>query len=694
MTPFVYEARFGSAITKRTELAVHAVRGTGPPDLVHVGTSKAGRDNGRFQYVTGIDVSLTAAPVAYMTRLVTGLERPNAVGTYCSWNCFSKCDVRVRSEFPGQRTAVQAVDLRGRPFVHRESLASPGVFSEEVWAETYVLGVLRSVLFSDSLEHYRIGLVQNSMFPTASSVKRAVIEMLKLLPKGQLVGALELHQGADFVHNYLVDALEKLVSVCGLYEFAINELDKLIEKDFLYHTVLVRLLVTQNTNEKRLLAELAKGVEHFGKSEDRKYTDFYLLAQSKLLCNKNDLENGLYLATKAVEHNPTEFLNWTNLLEVYITKRDVQNALLTLNLCPVYLLPSAKTVQRIREENLLVDTKSVNFELPEPSREGYLDDVWTQASRAGPVYLKDKDTILSEDFALEIELSTVDPILLRLSGPKLKGTFKVAYNHLLSLAVLVGWDALLKIRAQVFVMEGEIQKIEKDLDKEFKTKRLCERWLDSLFFMLYDDLKVVSLWEAKAKKSGNALSHSTLEWELIGITALRAKHYDLAILALRTSMKAKFSIILAKALLEIFEQFYLDYQRFKRLNLNLEDNRYAKELLFVGLNNVLFPPKKEFSVASDRANETVAEQIKSIELQSLENSLYLNLILEVLIKVFLWNYRWYEDFSIDSLLFLKEILRANGRDLIINRLKAGFEEQGSGVRMVERYAGWLEAIGA
>lgn len=789
--PFILERQFGQSIGKRSELMAHHASTLGPPDLIHLSSRSGSKDVGQFHYLTGLDVSSVAAPVAYLTKLVYNTQfdenslvssiGSGTIGTYCSWNCFSKCDIRINSEFPGPRTSVQLVGINGKPFhirlnnpsvsrIPRSSEQSPNQsqvlqqnlqqqqqtqknkqdqdiygsaisFSvpetpkfvdgipEEIWRQTYVSGIMRNILFSDNLEYNKPSLIQNTLISTKSAAKKIIDMIVQMLPKGFLTGCSELYQGPDFIHNYLVDTLLKILKISDLYEYAIKLVEECISYNFDYHLILVELIIASKTNEIRLVRELKNGLDFYSTNRPgtKNYIDYYLLEQSKLMTQKHNFNSALYLATKAIETNPTEFINWTNLLETYITKNDVQNALLTLNSCPVYSLPTAKTIHRIKEENSLIDYNNINYKFPEPSQEGYLSEIWNQANRTGPVYLKDKDAILSEDFVSDMELKTVDPILLRLTGPKLKGTFKAAYNYLSSLAILVGWDNLLKVRAEVFVMEGEYRASEirsssveslsskqntlksnllyagksvtfpsvsvekKDGQVIFKSKRLCERWLDSLFFMLYDDLKVVSLWEVEAKKTGNAIRHSTLEWELIGITAYRAKHYDLAISALRTSLTAKFSIISAQNLLNIFQEFFQNYDYFKRLNINFDNNRYAKDLLFVGLNNILYPIKKEFVIDKSQIEALlVSEQLKLINQQSLESNLYLDLILEVLIKVFSWNYRWYEDFCIDCLIFLKEILKENEKDLIINKLRAAYDSEGNAVRLLERYISWIE----
>lgn len=49
----------------------------------------------------------------------------------------------------------------------------------------------------------------------------------------------------------------------------------------------------------------------------------------------------------------------------------------------------------------------------------------------------------------------VDPALLRIPAPQLKGTFAKAYDVLTRIVSKVGWDELLRYRSLAFVMEAE-----------------------------------------------------------------------------------------------------------------------------------------------------------------------------------------------------------------------------------------------
>ncbi|KAN0085746.1 ChAPs (Chs5p-Arf1p-binding proteins) domain containing protein [Tylopilus felleus] len=63
----------------------------------------------------------------------------------------------------------------------------------------------------------------------------------------------------------------------------------------------------------------------------------------------------------------------------------------------------------------------------------------------------------------------------------------------------------------------------------FTNKRLCERWLDNLFMVLYEDLRVWTIFRAEVahfKTQHVAYRKTGLEWEILGDLALRLHHKE------------------------------------------------------------------------------------------------------------------------------------------------------------------------
>lgn len=91
----------------------------------------------------------------------------------------------------------------------------------------------------------------------------------------------------------------------------------------------------------------------------------------------------------------------------------------------------------------------------------------------------------------------------------------------------------------------------------FNNKRLCERWLDNLFMVLYEDLRVYTIWRAEVahfKAQHLPYRKTGTEWEILGELAQRLHHREEAKDAFQRALDAKFS---AKAWLKLLE-FYAD----------------------------------------------------------------------------------------------------------------------------------------
>ncbi|KAF9903194.1 hypothetical protein EC991_004102 [Linnemannia zychae] len=92
-----------------------------------------------------------------------------------------------------------------------------------------------------------------------------------------------------------------------------------------------------------------------------------------------------------------------------------------------------------------------------------------------------------------------------------------------------------------------------ELSFSFSNKRLCDRWLDNLFMVLYEDLRQYTIWRAEVQhfRSVNApYRKSGTDWEIYGDLATRLHHREEAKDAYQRCAEQKFS---AKALLRLLE---------------------------------------------------------------------------------------------------------------------------------------------
>ncbi|KAK7995276.1 hypothetical protein PG990_014049 [Apiospora arundinis] len=338
---------------------------------------------------------------------------------------------------------------------------------------------------------------------------------------------------------------------------------------------------------------------------------------------------------------PSEFGTWARLAQVYVTMEDWENALTILNSCPMFTYQD-------KDAPLM----------PEPK----------------DVYLPTLPETRLEEIDSEPESrynEQVDPSLLNLRAAAYRGTFKQAYSILTEMTAKIGWDQLLKIRSNVFVMEDEyrterqdtsslappaqrnasldglrgtpeppvngdeenekekesdkddddkstVEEDEKDVkevDEDEKSKsgdadstaptltngkdvpnevekpehtidpgkvkadaiksdsdnsatteehlsrlnnkRLCERWLDSLFMVLYEDLRVYTIWRtqmAQYRAQSMQYKKSAEEWEILGCLAERLQHHDEAAEAYRACLAQRFSPKALSGILRVYEK--------------------------------------------------------------------------------------------------------------------------------------------
>ncbi len=334
-----------------------------------------------------------------------------------------------------------------------------------------------------------------------------------------------------------------------------------------------------------------------------------LHVQCDFLRSKGKHEWALHLARQAVNCAPSEFVTWEKLTLLYIELGNYPSALLTLNSCPMFTFNG-------RDAHHPITPARIHLPFQKP-----IGDILPERTK-------------TED-------DEADPALLRLPSPGLRGTWKRAYGLLTKLVSRVGWDDLLRIRSEVFVMEeeyrmqkahGDIQKVvseskgedhvngdnastrgmksgskedaldvvvpiirvssESDRDAEeadgdaptaavdgdvktngtgfhesvsgvdrpepaqaapeddlqnrpqtpviessastaattsFSNKRLCERWLDNLFMVLYEDLRVWTIFRAEVahfKTQHVAYRKTSYEWEILADLGMRLHHKE------------------------------------------------------------------------------------------------------------------------------------------------------------------------
>jgi hypothetical protein len=120
----------------------------------------------------------------------------------------------------------------------------------------------------------------------------------------------------------------------------------------------------------------------------------------------------------------------------------------------------------------------------------------------------------------------------------------------------------------------------------FTNKRLCERWLDNLFMVLYEDLRVYTIWRAEVnhyKQQSIPYRKTSTEWEILGELALRLQHKEEAKDAFQRCVDGRFSAKAYLKLLDIYsEQKDVERSLWTALRLTAYHHRWYMENTFPG----------------------------------------------------------------------------------------------------------------
>ncbi|PSS20419.1 hypothetical protein M430DRAFT_100011 [Amorphotheca resinae ATCC 22711] len=611
--PELTEEVLHESIDARTE-TLDALRELGPPDLVQL-IKQAPRNPvkqiGVYHHVTGVDASSSASLAAYINTLTykESHQSPTKIveGVYCCYNAFSRLDMRVHVTIPGSVESY-CIDERGEK----------RVASDELWLETYLCSVLRAYSYADDGSGDTIrkimGVRRFNPVTTTETEHRFLQAAEQLFFRGWQLGSESVVQVPNNVSNHLTVGLLKYFQTTGRFASGINLFEKLRTRNVEVSSLLAKVLFMGNEEVQavRVLYESVKAspMDYVMLDLQAEFLKKKALDPNHPELKEERLKMALGCADRSTIAAPSEFGTWARLAEVYVAMEDWENALTTLNSCPMFTYQD-------KDAPVLPEPKEVHLPtLPETR----LDEIDSEPeSKYG---------------------EQVHPSLLTLRAAQYKGTFKHAYSILTEMTAKIGWDQLLKIRSNVFVMEEEYRSekqppvgqgetaskrtastdglrgspgppvngddhtdeekstngdstlvaengtkgsagddsVEKPShtitpeevkgsseDNEateeqlsrFNNKRLCERWLDSLFMVLYEDLRIYTIWRtemAQYRAQSMQYKKSAEEWEILGSLASRLHHQAEAIEAYRQCLSIRFSPKALAGILAGFEK--------------------------------------------------------------------------------------------------------------------------------------------
>ncbi|KAG7127454.1 hypothetical protein HYQ45_012580 [Verticillium longisporum] len=420
-------------------------------------------------------------------------------GLYCCYNAFSRLDMRVHVTIPGSVESY-CVDERGEK---RKA-------TDELWLETYLCSVLRAYSYADdgSGETIRkiMGVRRFNPVTNTETEHRFLNAAEQLFFRGWQLGSDSVVQVPNSVSNHLTTGLLKYFQTTGRYASGINLFEKLRTQNVEVSSLLAKVLFMGN--------EEVQGIRVLHQALKESPMDYVMLdTQAEFLLKKAEsaatpeqkeerLRMALGCADRSTIAAPSEFGTWARLAQVYVAMEDWENALTILNSCPITDglrgTPDPTTNGEQTDDEDAGDEKKTAGDAPEP--------VNGEAVHGGAA-------------AVEKPTHAIDP-------GEVKADPEATHQN-----------------------DEHLSKL--------NNKRLCERWLDSLFMVLYEDLRVYTIWRtqmAQYRAQSMQYRKSAEEWEILGSLAERLQHTDEAMEAYRSCLAARFSPKALAGILRVFER--------------------------------------------------------------------------------------------------------------------------------------------
>lgn len=572
-------------------------------------TVKGGsKQTGVYHHVTGIDASSSASLAAYVNTLTfnpTDKTHKVVSGLYCCYNAFSHLDMRVEVKIPGGVESY-CVDERGDRRVATDGL----------WLETFLCGVLRAYSYGDDGSGDTIkkiiGVRRFNPITNTEMEHKFLDAAEKLFFNGRQLGSDPEIQIPNVVSNHLTAGLLKYIRTTGRYTSGVNLFQKLRERDVEVSSLLAQVLISgdEEVQAVRLLHDSIQDIP----------MDYALLdCQAAFCLSKGEGEMALECAKRSVTAAPSEFSTWARLTEVYVALEQWDLALLTLNSCPMFSYQD-KDSPRMPEPSrvllpILPETALEEIDEGQPRQGEPYDQVHVslrklQAATYQGTFLKayslltqiaaaigwdqllktrSQVFVMEEEYRNERQHSVTPKVptsknasTVALSGTPngttdgenddsenengddekpIEGSSAGPVNGLNENSMMAADRSMEKPVPTVKAEEVKSGSDEPDASHSnyisFQNKRLCERWLDNLFMVLYEDLRIYTIWRTEMsqyRQQQLQYKKSAAEWEILGDLADRLHHNPEAIEAYQQCLAIRFSPKATKGLLKLYEK--------------------------------------------------------------------------------------------------------------------------------------------
>lgn len=608
----------------------------------------------------------------------TGNYKKEMIVTYCTYNIFNKSDLRakliIHTTSSLRKVAVtidssytiipNSGDKRRTQSYNAKTIDK---LPPAYWDELAASSIVRLFWQGDLPSSQLVGTVSHA--EATDHIDVSINLLVQFLGRGHLTesrtsyglvsssGSQDKNNKISLYRNSLIDALVRLAELDISGAHTERTIDTIASRyvDGSFDVVVLRLLKTR-ADELRYLQIIH---QHLVRDVHLTQGALILLEQVKFLILKKQYDLALVVAEKSVHILPLDYDCWYYLALGFILSNNFKKALQTINILPVILSAKRKSnidvVQGIQDvfvstfinrSNLrdeVISEKTFAAYFPHPDVGGSIDRLWHQLFVFNPHLRR---PIVGNQFyqsplmaASPRELSSVDHNLIRIGGP---ASLKYAYSaqsagapsasilefdrtstwgrtyDLVSLLIAVyGWDNVVKLKEQLFRPHAPAKDFE--VDASLTGRSACEPWLDQMFLLIYEDLRVLMLKKAE-------LEHSALEWEMLGLLGYSVK-YNLkeSISGVITSVMGVladggFDYFGLVKLLEIYDEFVLsDTSNVDVITDSYSGRLFSNKLILVSFSEVF----DEFQ-------------------QSLEHDfLALDFIVLTLMRLISWYVRWY-----------------------------------------------------
>lgn len=577
--------------------------------LVKQNIKQTSKQTGVYHHVTGIDASSSASLAAYVNTLTYNTaDKSHKVvsGLYCCYNAFSHLDMRVEVKIPGGVESY-CVDERG----------DRRVATDNLWLETFLCGVLRAYFYADDgtgdTIKKIIGVRRFNPITSTEVEHRFLDAAERLFFNGRQLGSDPEIQIPNVTSNHLTAGLLKYLKTTGRYTSGVNLFEKLRTKDVEVSSLLARILM-QGDEEVQAVRLLHDSLQ------DVPMDYALLDAQAEFCLSKGENEMALECAKRAVTAAPSEFSTWARVCQVYIALEQFDLALLTLNSCPMFsyqdkdsprMPEPSRVLLPIMPESALDEIDEGQPKQGDPYDQVHISLRKLQAATYQGTFLKAYSLlteiaaqigwdsllktrslvfVMEEEYRTERQHSFTPkiPSSQNASTTALTGTpngnGESQTGHVEDSdsdddgktlaessrdATLNGNEAnselsanqamekpLPTIKAEEVKSGGDDPDSTNDSYSQFQNKRLCERWLDNLFMVLYEDLRIYTIWRTEMgqyRQQQMQYKKSAAEWEILGDLAERLHHNNEALEAYQHCLNIRFSPKAMKGLLKMYE---------------------------------------------------------------------------------------------------------------------------------------------